>query len=64
MRVQVSTSEYQFSHGKQPRGSGYWAFFFDNEPEPMFYAGTYAVAKRTAVAYAVTKGFSTVKVGP
>lgn len=26
MRVNFSTAEYQFSHGRQPRGIGLWAF--------------------------------------
>ena len=28
-RVEFSTNEYEFSHGKQPRGRGSWAFEID-----------------------------------
>ena len=27
--ITVETSEYEFSHGKRPRGRGTWAFTFD-----------------------------------
>lgn len=64
--IDVSTREYEFSHGKQPRGYGMWAFFFegiDVPAEPFWHTGKYAEAKRFAVAYARTKGYSIVKVG-
>lgn len=63
MPVTVSTTEYQFAHGKQPRGTGQWAFFFDKNPEPMWSTGSFAQAKKFAVAWAVAKGYTTVKVG-
>jgi hypothetical protein len=31
--IEINTREYQFSHGKRPRGQGYWAFRFDALPE-------------------------------
>lgn len=64
MSIQVSTSEYEFSHGKKPRGYGQWAFFFDNDKEPFWATGKYGDAKKMAVAYAVTKKHSRIKVGP
>ncbi len=65
MSVEVSTREYEFSHGKKPRGgSCAWAFFFDNNPEPFWHTGSFADARKRAVAWAVTKGYSVVKVGP
>jgi hypothetical protein len=24
----ISTTEYEFSHGRKPRGQGYWGFWF------------------------------------
>lgn len=27
-KIEVSTTAYQFSHGKKPSGRGYWAFVF------------------------------------
>jgi hypothetical protein len=63
-RPTFSTSEFQFSHGKQPRGEGYWAFFFDRDSEPQFWSGSYAEAKRQATAYAKANGKSFVRVGP
>jgi hypothetical protein len=33
MSIEVNTRDYQFAHGKSPRGRGYWAFRFDNDPE-------------------------------
>lgn len=26
MRIELETREYQFAHGKKPRGTGLWAF--------------------------------------
>lgn len=63
MTIQIITTNYEFCHGKKPRGYGQWAFFFDNEAEPFWSTGKYSEAKKMAVTYAVTKGFSVVKVG-
>jgi hypothetical protein len=63
-RIEFSTTQYQFSHGKQPRGYGYWGFFFDGESEPQFYTGKFSDAKKTARAYAVTKGHVKIEVAP
>ena len=30
MKVTVSTTAYQWAHGKKPSGRGYWAFEFEN----------------------------------
>jgi hypothetical protein len=35
-RQTFDTTEFQFAHGKQPRGTGMWAFFVDGKPEPVF----------------------------
>jgi hypothetical protein len=67
MAVEFSSNEYQFSHGKQPRGYGYWGFFFDDEQDVekcMFHPGKFAEAKQRAMAYAITKGHTKVRVAP
>jgi hypothetical protein len=61
--MEVSTTEYEFSHGKNPRGTGQWAFFFDGESEPFWHTGSYAEAKKMAIKYAVAKGHARIKVG-
>lgn len=62
--VSFSTSQYQFSHGKMPRGTGMWAFEFAGVT--VFAPGTmsFAEAKKWATAEAKTRGVSTVKVMP
>jgi hypothetical protein len=67
MRVEVSTTAYQFAHGKAPRGRGYWAFEFPGQSPangPWFVPGeqTYSDAKRAAVAEANRRGVCFVKV--
>ena len=50
--MRIDTTEYQFSHGRKPRGTGRWCFdlFRDHEmttictPQPM----TYTEARRFA----------------
>ena len=61
--MQVSTSNYEFTHGKKPRGYGQWAFFFDGESAPFWYTGSYAEAKKMAIRYAVSKGHHLIAVG-
>lgn len=34
--VRFSNNEYVRSHGRDPRGTGVWAFRFDNDNEPYF----------------------------
>jgi len=62
MTVYVSTTEYQFSHGKQPRGTGNWAFFF-TDAYVFWFNGPYGAAKRAAVTEAKRRGVSSIKVG-
>jgi hypothetical protein len=63
MTVEFSTTEFEFAHGKKPRGTGQWAFFFDGDSEPMWFTGSFANAKKSAMAWAVTKGHVRVRVG-
>jgi hypothetical protein len=66
MTCEVSTTAYQFSHGKQPRGRGYWAFEFPGSNEPWFVPGeqAYSDAKRAAQAEATRRGVSRASVAP
>ncbi len=52
--MNVSTIEFELSHGKRPRGVGRWAFATRRNPLPqeIFWSdyATYGQAKRQAVA--------------
>lgn len=68
-KPEVSTAEYVRSHGREPRGSGRWAFFFDGDDraEAAWFAPgqvTFAEARKAAVAEARRRGASRVEVGP
>jgi len=39
MKVQVSTSKFEFAHGRKPRGVGSWAFSINGSTEPYFVHG-------------------------
>lgn len=69
--VTVNTREYRFSHGREPKGRGCWAFsekrdpdFGSNSRDIKFYTGTYAEAKRQAVAEAAENGVNRIFVQP
>lgn len=65
MTVEVSTSQYEFAHGKKPRGRGHWAFIIAGQT--MFAPGgqqTYADAKKWAVIAAGEFKQSRVVVAP
>jgi hypothetical protein len=36
MKVQISTERYEFSHGKKPRGIGYWFFKIFSKLDNMY----------------------------
>lgn len=61
--VVVSTTEFQRSHGKTPRGSGTWAFFFAGETEARWFSGSFTEAKAAAVRTARAAGVTRVSVG-
>lgn len=66
MTVEVNTRDFEFSHGRKPRGSGSWAFFFkrDDDVSNAFWAqGSYTEAKKAAIAEAKRRGARTVFVG-
>ena len=60
MTVYFNTTEYEFSHGKSPRGRGGWAFSFVRRPDVMtevfWVNGTYAEAKKVARDKAKAEG--------
>lgn len=68
--VLVSTNQYQWAHGKAPRGFGLWAFFFSfrggrgGTVDPWFAPGpcSFADARKAAVAEAARRGFDFVQV--
>lgn len=63
-RPEVSTAHYQFAHGRKPRGSGDWAFFFDGDAVPFWVVGvSYSEALDHAVRVARERGVSRVEVG-
>lgn len=70
-QVRVNTSEFQFSHGREPKGRGCWAFSYNRDPdfasnsgEVMWFTGTYAEARKQAIAQAAAEGKSLIFVQP
>lgn len=65
--VQVGTAQYEFAHGKKPRGTGYWAFNFFNGSgyivDTVFINGSYGAAKAAAVAQAAARDIDRIAVG-
>lgn len=59
--VEVSTVEYEFAHGRNPRGYGSWAFAFrrgENDLNQLFWVNgaTYRDAKKAAITEAIRRG--------
>jgi hypothetical protein len=61
MTVTVNTTKFQFSHGKSPRGTGFW--FFEASNQTFSFFGSFAEAKKEAVKWAKENGFNQVEVG-
>jgi len=57
--VTVSTTEYEFAHGRKPRGYGLWVFYFAGGFAHI--QGTYAEAKKQAKAKAHRLEVHTIK---
>ena len=52
MKPEVNTRVFEFSHGKKPRGEGYWAFNTQDRLEGAFwFNGSYSEAKKAAQAH-------------
>ena len=67
MTVEFNTTDFQFSHGRAPRGIGGWAFSFVRNPqmdEIFWVNGTYGEAKEVARAKAKAEGKREVFVCP
>jgi len=69
MRVQFNTVTYEMSHGRKPRGPGYWGFFFGfstQEADQAWFvqAGSFADAKKKAKVEAERRGLWYVRVAP
>jgi len=60
----VHTERFEWSHGKKPRGTGGWAFQYDDDPKPHFIHGSYADAKRQAMAEGRRRGASRIHALP
>jgi len=59
MRILVNTMQYEFAHGKLPRGDGGWAFQIGSkyDVDKIFFAqGKFSVAKKIAIAEAKKRG--------
>ena len=68
-RVRVSTTFFEFSHGRKPRGRGLWLFelsgcSYPRVKEVVEVNGNYAAAKATAVRLARAGRYAVVKVLP
>jgi hypothetical protein len=63
MSIEINTNEYQFAHGKKPRGYGYWAFFFDSSHTPVFIADNWGDARKRALAYARAHQHECIRLG-
>lgn len=66
-QVSVYTGVYKSNHGKEPRGYGDWAFGYTRNPrieDVKWHLGTYAEAKKQAIAEAAANGQRSVYVQP
>lgn len=62
--IRVSTSQYVFTHGHEPRGRGSWAFYFNLKEEPWWAPGSllYSKARQLALREAQKRGVYSVTV--
>ena len=66
MKIRVSTTEYEFSHGRKPRGRGSWAFDLGAifPKATLWFCGTYTEALKSATRAAKEHKVDFVKVLP
>jgi hypothetical protein len=64
MTIEVNTRLYQFNHGHNPRGRGYWAFEIDGEIYWSSPDQLYSEAASDARKMARIKGATEIKVMP
>jgi hypothetical protein len=51
IKIEFTTSEFEFSHGRKPKGRGSWAFEAPTWEGPKFYpSSTYAEARKAVIA--------------
>lgn len=66
-RVSVSTRQFEFAHGKKPRGRGCWMFdLLDDQGHTVAtvsHTGTYTEAKKVAVSRAKFAGCQDIELG-
>jgi hypothetical protein len=66
MTIQVKTTDYEYAHGKKPRGKGNWAFFSEDGQWELWWTGSYSECKKKAQrAYArdFDTNYGIIKVG-
>lgn len=63
-KTEVRTEQFEFAHGRRPRGRGIWAFRLTGRPDPFWATGTYTDAKRAAQDEAARIGATRVEVLP
>lgn len=67
MTIEFSDAEYRWAYGKQPKGRGFWWFFFEGQEFSAWC--TFSEAKKACIAHvrsvapAGYKGHVIVKVG-
>jgi hypothetical protein len=62
MAIQFNTTEFEFAHGKKPRGYGSWAFNFGRGAEFIPGSMTFGEARKAAVKIARERGVDVVEV--
>lgn len=66
--IEINTTEYEWAHGRKPRGRGSWAFAPYRDRDELRRAfwdnGLYADAKRKAKAHFAALGVDDLKVLP
>ena len=68
MPIEVRTSEYERSHGKKPRGYGFWAIWMGRDTSDIdkahwFQGMTYGEAVKQAKAKARELGYHCITIG-
>lgn len=62
--TRIETTRYQASHGKTPKGRGLWLFETASREAVAQHNGTYAEAKRAAIAFGKQRGHIVLHVCP
>jgi hypothetical protein len=64
MQVEVNSSRFEFSHARAPRGVGFWWFESRDRSQQFQHQGSFAEARRAAVAWARANNVREVFVAP